>query len=850
LRNRDYTAAIDFLKRFFAETLHNVELRACANDRGGGARSVFSRQEHEIVGFCRQHDVSGMGTYFGVCSRRLDATSGSAANVMECPALWVDIDCAAQDIAGDDALSMLQFLPFPPSIIVNSGGGFHAYWMLEELADVSEGSPVRAVIVTALRQLVHILAGDIKCADIARIMRLPGTYNSKDKTKALYDGQDALCEIVEDTGRVYDLETLVEWLSEQRAVLHGIAPAPLPVREDDPFVAYARAAGYEPAIDIDAALAAMSHGGHGSTSIHATQLSVSASMIGRGYDDDEIVSRILSATEAAAPRDVAWNWENEERAIRKMIATGRAKGYDKPRERASSPAPLLSNGNAALKLVHDAEPKAKAERADKGASKNEITVLGGATLEAWTERYGRIMHSAGASYIYEGGVWSAWDNGHDQMLRALLQEGCSSLRMKPATSLLNAATRYVMDNPDLLVRNVEFDKHDLIVAEDGVLSVDTMEMGPHSPEHHAQFRIGAMLSGSRECPAFLDFLRSSFADHKPDEARAIVATLQEWFGTALVANKSRSLRKGLLIHGGSRTGKTQVSEILRALLGKGHTTSIKVRDLEKDFGTETLLGKRGWIADDAVGQGETLDAETYKVLVTGEAMSVRRKNKSMIDGFRFACPVCLTMNNLPKIKDGSDAVYNRSIVLPMTNVRPEDAPEPAGYDSIAEKVIAEELTGVLWWAIEGWLRVRARGVFNPPACMAEAIRGLQEMNDDVGTWARQCLVADPNIKVAPADLFASFAGWFFQEKGDTKFGWSQNGFSRKLKERMPHIGQDRSGRQRWITGLRLNDEGLENWTINDERDSMRRTTAASIDQFSVNVDYVPSDTKSPGRTVF
>ncbi|MFD2501472.1 hypothetical protein ACFSTI_25045 [Rhizorhabdus histidinilytica] len=31
MRNRDYTATADFLKGFFAETLHKVELRACPN---------------------------------------------------------------------------------------------------------------------------------------------------------------------------------------------------------------------------------------------------------------------------------------------------------------------------------------------------------------------------------------------------------------------------------------------------------------------------------------------------------------------------------------------------------------------------------------------------------------------------------------------------------------------------------------------------------------------------------------------------------------------------------------------------------------------------------------------------
>lgn len=843
MQDRDYTASSDFLKRLFGETLHKVELRACPNVKGeAGALSHFGAPD-DAENFCRRKDVPGIGTYFGVCTRRDGAISGNLQSVMECPALWVDIDCVKQGLAGDDVIRALEYLPTPPTIIVNSGGGLHAYWVLEEAIDVSEGSQIRETMTTALRGLAAILAGDMKCAELARIMRLPGTMNSKAETLALYDGEPAICAVLSDNGRVHDFEALMDWMREQRAVLHGKVQELRPVREDDPFVQYARQAGFEPAIDIEAELAAMRSG-----DIHQTQLRVSMSMISRGYDDDEIVAVILAATERAAPVDAKWNWAAEEKAIRSMIRTGRAKAVDRPKSAAQ---PMVA-GNNALKLVHSAEPETKADKKSDG-NKDEITVLGTTTLAVWKDRYGPIMHSQGGSFMYEAGVWSAWDQRHDQMMQILLQEGCSKLKLKPTTSLINSALRFVMNHPDLLVRDVEFDTHELIIAEDGTLNLTSMEIGEHSPSLHAKFRVGASLQGSRDCPAFLDFLKGSFADRPVHEARAIISTLQEWFGASLVANKPRSLRKGLLVHGGSRTGKTQISEILRALLGKGQTTAIKVRDLEKDFGTETLLGKRGWVADDAVGQGETLDAETYKVLVTGEAMSVRRKNKSMIDGFRFACPVCLTMNNLPKIKDGSDAVYNRSLILPMTNVRDENAPEPAGYDSIAEKVITEELTGVLWWAIEGWQRLSARGVYMPPACMTDAVRALQEANDDIGTWASQCAEASSVTMVMPADLFASFAGWFFQEKGDTKFNWSQNGFSRVLKERMPRIGAFRETRARWITGIRLNEDGLEYWTVNAERDQMKRTSTKTVEVFAVNQlrrDVAAPEAGPTGRTRF
>lgn len=844
VRDKGYTDSTVFLSTLFGDAGGMVELRACPNERGAGpAHSIFTRDGTEIADFCRRRDKPGTAVYFGVVTRREGAASGNKATVCHAPALWVDIDCAKQGLKGQETIEALDFLPFPPSMIVNSGGGLHAYWQLEEPVNVG-GPELYEPIEALCRRLALILAGDTSCAEIARILRLPGTLNSKDATCALNDGEPVLCEVISSTGRVYALAALAEWLADQRAILHGKPAAARPVNEADPFVAYAHEAGFELAIDIDAELSAMEYGASGDNSIHQTQLRVSASMIARGYGDDEIVERLLAATEAAAPRDKQWNWVREESGIRKMVAGARAKGFDRKRERqvpAPTPAIPQASGNAALAVVHDMgqeREKRAATKAEGVSDKalDQISKLGTAVLGVWQERYGPIIHSRGTTYAYEAGVWSVWDEQHDQMLRVMLQEACVSLGMAPKTSLLGAATVYFMNRPSLLIRDVEFDRHGLIVAGDGTVDPRTGEIGEHSPDHRAMFKVGANLDGSRDCRTFLKFLEDSFSDKDPEEVPHIIRTIQEWFGACLIANKSRALAKGLLIYGASRTGKTQLSEILRALLGCNQTSATSAGDIGTDFGLQPFLGKRGWVADDAIGQDEYLDAERYKKIVTGEEIGVRRKNRTDVMA-RFGFPVMLTANNLPKIKDQSDAVYNRSLVLPMTNVRPEGMPEPAGYASIAAKIVAEELTGVLWWAIEGWQRLGARGVFTPPQCMTKAVIELQDSNNKVGAWMRESIAADPVSKVASADLFASFAGWYYLENGDGKFPWSQNGFTRKLRDAMPLLGTQSGVKTRNLTGLRLTETGLEYWSINASRDARDVPKGAALDQFQVNQVY-------------
>lgn len=814
MRDKDYQVSVDFLKRFFGEALHKVELRACSNERSGGAASVFSSDEDQWRRFCEKRDAEGSGLYFGLCTRG-DALndkgeiSGGKDNVRECLALWVDIDCAKQRISGATAIDALNFLPHPPTIIVNSGGGLHAYWLLEQAVDVSGGN--YAAVEAALRQLALVLAGDMSVAEIARILRLPGTLNSKDATRALNDGEPILCEVLSDSGRVHDLDQLAEWLAEQRPVLVAAArEAARPVQEDDPFVAYAREAGFNPAIDIDDELVAMEHGATGNRSIHATQLRVSASMIARGYDDDEIVDRILRATEAAAPGDAKWNWGREESAIRGMIRTGRGKGYDRPKPALASSQPMTS-GNNALKLVHDAdkdqEPEPKKVRQQRD-NRSTTVAVGEAVIGVWRDRHGPVMHTGGTTYAYEGGIWVQWDERYAQRLRAIIQEACASLGVEPKTALLNAAKAYFMDRPELTKVNVEFDAHNLLIADDMALDPATMALIPHSPDHYALFKVAARIEGDRTIGAWLAFLGAAFSDTADGEQ--VILTLQEWFGTVFIRTRARALKKGLVIVGPSRTGKTQISQVLRGTLGPKHVCGAPMRDLEGRFGSEPFLGKRGWVADDAIGEGEFLDADVYKKVVTGETYSVQRKGGQNID-VSFGFPVALTANSVPRVKDQSEAVYNRTLVLRMTQVRDEDEPEPAGYDSIAEKIIAEDLTGILWWAIEGWKRLQARGRFQPPTVMVEASRAFQDDNNPVGAWLKQCVRKNSSYRVARADLVASFQGWRMLEH-DSEQGWKPNTVTRRLRQLLVGHDEPTVNGERFIAGIELNDEGLTAWT--------------------------------------
>lgn len=111
----------------------------------------------------------GWGAYFAVGLRRTGLTRwrrGGLADVVALPALFVDVDDPS-----DDTWFRLERMSPTPSCIVFSGGGYHAYWWLEEpLSDMARARGV-------LQGLAERTGGD-KLSP-AQSLRLPNTINNK-----------------------------------------------------------------------------------------------------------------------------------------------------------------------------------------------------------------------------------------------------------------------------------------------------------------------------------------------------------------------------------------------------------------------------------------------------------------------------------------------------------------------------------------------------------------------------------------------------------------------------------------------------------------------------------------------
>lgn len=138
-------------------------------------------------GICRANQV-GDNVYFGVAHR--DGNGGKAENVTHATAVWADIDGKDWNTANPevgkhaalDHLTKLLSAELKPSIIVDTGHGYHVYWLLSEPYKFTSDEE-RWRFKRVLDGISSVLKGDKSANDIARILRLPGTLNTKNEER-------------------------------------------------------------------------------------------------------------------------------------------------------------------------------------------------------------------------------------------------------------------------------------------------------------------------------------------------------------------------------------------------------------------------------------------------------------------------------------------------------------------------------------------------------------------------------------------------------------------------------------------------------------------------------------------
>ena len=178
------------------------------------------------------------------------------------------------------------------------------------------------------------------------------------------------------------------------------------------------------------------------------------------------------------------------------------------------------------------------------------------------------------------------------------------------------------------------------------------------------------------------------------------------------------IEKAPLLYGLRDTGKSTTLTVYKALLGMENITSESLAALTKldyhgDYARARLDGKLVNIASDI--SPKINDEGMIKTLISREAVSARNPNQRGFDMHNYARLV-FAMNELPPQIFIDSALTKRAAIIKFDkqiSARDNDT-------DFADKVIMNELPGVLNWIIAGLKRLlKTRRLDTPPCCVAE-----------------------------------------------------------------------------------------------------------------------------------
>ena len=164
-------------------------------------------------------------------------------------------------------------------------------------------------------------------------------------------------------------------------------------------------------------------------------------------------------------------------------------------------------------------------------------------------------------------------------------------------------------------------------------------------------------------------------------------------------------RKAFLIHGETKSGKTQFYEIVKYLIGKENTTDISLQMLGSDkFSSSSLEWKILNYHDELPKEG-LKDISLFKIIAGGgSTFPVRRMHTEWYQAFNTV-KLWYNTNIVPMTKSTEDdSFFNRWIIVNFPNQFIEDSPDPT-YEDIPEfyKTIItddDEVQGIIHYCIK------------------------------------------------------------------------------------------------------------------------------------------------------
>lgn len=272
----------------------------------------------------------------------------------------------------------------------------------------------------------------------------------------------------------------------------------------------------------------------------------------------------------------------------------------------------------------------------------------------------------------------------------------------------------------------------------------------HSPKFGKTFTMPFNYIPERatEAHKWLEYLEDAWGDEPDYEDR--VAALQEAFASAMFG-VGTDYQRAILIFGRAGSGKSQVLDVLKAMMPPAAVCSIPPHQWSERFVMSQMVAKTLNICGE-LPESNNISGEVFKEVICGGDINTERKNQP---GFSFA-PVAshwFASNFLPRSKDTSEGFTRRWLVLEFDKIVPIESRIP----NYAQVLVAEEREAIAAWAVLGLYRLRQNNGYTLPASHVAKLTQVKRANNTVAAF----LASTSKVKVTgdstnKVDLMACF----------------------------------------------------------------------------------------------
>lgn len=335
-----------------------------------------------------------------------------------------------------------------------------------------------------------------------------------------------------------------------------------------------------------------------------------------------------------------------------------------------------------------------------------------------------------------------------------------------------------------------------LCVQNGIVDLKTGKLRGHDPAAMHSMAAGAPYLKGSKAPLWMKFVKLTLPD---PEVRSYV---QKLLGASLVGMPLPHATFPF-VYGEGGTGKSTLLEPVLAAVGEYGRLAppnllVGGKRGEQTYDIAALRGARFVLASEGHSR-QTLAEDTVK-RITGDATLAGRQIREAEMTFTNVTALWFMSNHEPRVSSTDTGLWRRIKEIPMEVVL---GPE---HEGLKERMIADELPGILAWCIAGCVAWQRDGLQAPDA-VTEATAAFRDDSNPLLEWLDACCDRSEDGKETGPDLHNSYVEWCTSSRRPVDY---RSGRGKTWARALRSVGLEpvRSGTFRGYAGVTLRQPAL------------------------------------------